>query len=151
MSVIKCFGKVSPILFRAETKVLSSLVKNFSSERAVSSDFVTVNNKKLHFVRRGDGDHPLLFLPGALGTALTDFSPQIEGFSESEFTIIGWDPPGYGKSQPPARDFKNFFQEDAVMAVEMMKTLGFHKFSLLGWSDGGITALIAAARLLLHN
>ncbi|GAA6225165.1 valacyclovir hydrolase [Lates japonicus] len=27
-----------------------------------------------------------------------------------------------------------------------MKALGFGKFSLLGWSDGGITALIAAAR-----
>ena len=26
------------------------------------------------------------------------------------------------------------------------QALGFHKFSLLGWSDGGITALIAAAK-----
>lgn len=26
------------------------------------------------------------------------------------------------------------------------QTLGFAKFSLLGWSDGGITALVAAAR-----
>ena len=26
------------------------------------------------------------------------------------------------------------------------QALGFAKFSLLGWSDGGITALIAAAR-----
>jgi valacyclovir hydrolase len=26
-----------------------------------------------------------------------------------------------------------------------MKTLGYTKFSLLGWSDGGITALISAA------
>ena len=85
-------------------------------------------------------------MPGALGTAMSDFSPQITGFSESDFTIIGWDPPGYGKSQPPARDFKNFFQQDAEMAVKMMNNLGFQRFSLLGWSDGGITALIAAAR-----
>ena len=115
-------------------------------QSAVASDFVTVHDKKIHFVRRGDGAHPLLFMPGALGTAMSDLSPQIEGFSESDFTIIGWDPPGYGKSRPPARDFKNFFQEDAKMAVEMMKQLGFEKFSLLGWSDGGITALVAAAR-----
>ena len=77
---------------------------------------------------------------------MSDFSPQINGFSESDFTIIGWDPPGYGKSQPPARDFKNFFQQDAEIAVKMMNNLGFQRFSLLGWSDGGITALIAAAR-----
>lgn len=28
----------------------------------------------------------------------------------------------------------------------LWQTLGFGKFSLLGWSDGGITALVAAAR-----
>jgi len=123
-----------------------SLARQYSGNSSVTSDFVTVESKRIHFVRRGDGPHPLLFMPGALGTAMSDFAPQINGFSESDFTIIGWDPPGYGKSQPPARDFKNFFQEDAEMAVKMMNNLGFNKFSLLGWSDGGITALIAAAR-----
>merc|ERR1719508_694595 len=86
-------------------------------------------------------------MPGALGTAMSDFSPQIEEFDGSHFTIIGWDPPGYGKSQPPARDFKNFFRQDAKMAVKTMNNLGYDKFSLLGWSDGGITAMIAAARM----
>ena len=146
MSVIKCVGKLCPIASRVERKLQTTHVRHLSDQSAVSSDFVTVNDKKIHFVRRGSGEHPLLFMPGALGTALTDFDPQIEGFSGSAFTIIGWDPPGYGKSQPPVRDFKNFFQEDARMAVDLMKTLGFQKFSLLGWSDGGITALIAAAR-----
>jgi len=146
MSVIKCLGKLHPLACRVEGNLLPPLVRAFSEQSAVSGDFVTVNDKKIHFVRRGSGEHPLLFMPGALGTALTDFAPQIEGFSGSDFTIIGWDPPGYGKSQPPTREFKNFFQEDARMAVEMMKTLGYKKFSLLGWSDGGITALIAAAR-----
>ena len=112
----------------------------------MTSDFVTVDSKRIHFVKRGDGPHPLLFMPGALGTAMSDFSPQINGFSELDFTIIVWDPPGYGKSQPPARDFKNFFQQDAEIAVKMMNNLGFQRFSLLGWSDSGITALIAAAR-----
>jgi len=146
MSVVKCIGKLSPVVRRAEIKFQHTVAKTFSAQAGVSSDYVTIHDKKLHFVRRGDGEHPLLFMPGALGTALSDFGPQIEGFSASDFTIIGWDPPGYGKSRPPARDFKNFFQEDARMAVEMMKTLGFQKFSLLGWSDGGITALVAAAR-----
>ena len=150
MSVIKCLGKLHPLACRVEGNLLPPLVRAFSEQSAVSGDFVTVNDKKIHFVRRGSGEHPLLFMPGALGTALTDFAPQIEGFSVSDFTIIGWDPPGYGKSQPPTREFKNFFQEDARMAVEMMKTLGYKKFSLLGWSDGGITALIAAARYFNH-
>jgi len=122
-------------------------VQHFSSPApSVSSDFLTVEGQKIHFVKRGDGAHPLLFMPGALGTAMSDFSPQIEGFDASHFTIIGWDPPGYGKSRPPAREFKNFFQEDAKMAVKTMTSLGYDKFSLLGWSDGGITAMISAAR-----
>ena len=61
--------------------------------------------------------------------------------------MIGWDPPGYGKSRPPMRSWENFFREDARIAVATMTALGFNKFSLAGWSDGGITALIAAAQV----
>ncbi|KAI4828669.1 hypothetical protein KUCAC02_022748 [Chaenocephalus aceratus] len=38
------------------------------------------------------------------------------------------------------------FERDAQDAVDLMKALGFDKFSLLGWSDGGITAMMAAAK-----
>ena len=60
--------------------------------------------------------------------------------------MIGWDPPGYGQSRPPARSWENFFREDARLAVQTMTALGYNKFSLAGWSDGGITALLAAAQ-----
>jgi len=126
---VRCFGRMEAI------KLMST-----------KSDFIQVNNQKIHFVKRGSGSHPLLFLPGALGTATSDFSPQIDNFDPNHFTIIGWDPPGYGKSSPPIRNFENFFNKDADMAVATMKNLGFEKFSMLGWSDGGITALIASAR-----
>jgi len=117
---------------------------------SITSDYVEVEDKRIHFVQRGTGPHPLLLMPGALGTALSDFTPQIENFDPISFTIIGWDPPGYGKSQPPTRDFNNFFSTDADTAVKTMKALGHNKFSLLGWSDGGITALVAAARYPQH-
>ena len=59
--------------------------------------------------------------------------------------MIAWDPPGYGKSRPPNRTFPdNFFERDATAAVEFMKILGHSKFSIIGWSDGGITALFMA-------
>ena len=60
--------------------------------------------------------------------------------------MLGWDPPGYGRSRPPVRRWDNFFREDAHLAVLTMTALGYSKFSLAGWSDGGITALIAAAQ-----
>ena len=60
--------------------------------------------------------------------------------------MIGWDPPGYGASRPEDRTFPlDFFDRDAEMSVELMAKLGFKEFSAVGWSDGGITGLVAAA------
>ncbi|KAM9478155.1 valacyclovir hydrolase isoform 2-T2 [Salvelinus alpinus] len=112
-----------------------------------------VNGVDLFYQQTGKGDHAVLLLPGALvcgpvtGSAQTDFGPQLKSLSKDRFTVIGWDPRGYGNSRPPERDFPlDFFERDAKDAVDLMQALRFPRFSLLGWSDGGITALIAAAR-----
>merc|ERR1719273_1996643 len=63
-----------------------------------------------------------------------------------KLTLIAWDPPGYGKSRPPNRTFPlDFFARDATTALKFMQSLGHDKFSVVGWSDGGITALFMAA------
>ncbi|KAI4500582.1 hypothetical protein M0802_004174 [Mischocyttarus mexicanus] len=108
---------------------------------------VSVNGLDINYVKVGAGDHMVLLLPGALGSAWTDFKPQLENLDRNKLTIVAWDPPGYGKSRPPNRIFSDdFFQRDADYACNLMKTLGYNKFSLIGWSDGGITSLILAAR-----
>ncbi|XP_069586838.1 valacyclovir hydrolase [Ranitomeya imitator] len=112
---------------------------------AITSGRIQINGVKLHYQRTGHGDHALLLLPGALGCSQTDFGPQLKFLNKEVFTIIGWDPRGYGLSIPPARDYPpNFFSRDAKDAVDLMQALNFKKFSLLGWSAGGVTALIAA-------
>ena len=81
------------------------------------------------------------------GSSWTDFKPQIENLSRDKFRIVAWDPPGYGKSRPPDRTYPaDFFERDAVWGFNLMKTLGHSTFSLLGWSDGGITSLILASK-----
>lgn len=105
---------------------------------------VSVGERTIHVVRRGHGPQPILLMPGALGTATTDFLPQLEALDPTLFSIVGWDPPGYGHSRPPARDFTDYFRRDADLAVTTMTRLGFSKFSMLGWSEGGITGLCAA-------
>lgn len=90
-------------------------------------------------------------IPGALGSVWTDFSAQIEYFGRtgSGFTIVGYDPRGYGKSRPHHRTFSVnplFYETDAHDAVGVMRCLGVAQFSLLGWSDGGVSAVIAAAK-----
>ncbi|KAM5321453.1 valacyclovir hydrolase isoform 1-T1 [Glossophaga mutica] len=124
---------------------LSRAVASFST--SVTSAKVAVNGVHLNYQRTGEGEHAVLLLPGMLGSGETDFGPQIKNLNKKLFTVIAWDPRGCGHSRPPDRDFpRDFFERDATDGVDLMKALKFKKFSLLGWSDGGITALIAAAK-----
>ncbi|XP_068623926.1 valacyclovir hydrolase-like isoform X2 [Battus philenor] len=83
----------------------------------------------------------------ALGTIWTDFKAQVDGLNREQFTIVAWDPIGYGKSRPPDKVFTpDFFEKDADVAFEFLKLLKIPKFSILGWSDGGITAMILTAK-----
>ncbi|KAG5887597.1 hypothetical protein JTB14_025756 [Gonioctena quinquepunctata] len=108
---------------------------------------IGINGQTINFVKVGEGSKNVFCLPGALGNIWSDFKPQIEGLDRSKFTIIAWDPPGYGHSRPQERKFTtSFYEDDAVFAHELMKNLGIEKYSLLGWSDGGITSMIMAAK-----
>ena len=63
-------------------KLLRPCVSRVTSLRrcgSITSQYVSVEDKKIHVVKAGAGPHPLLLLPGALGSALTDFKPQLEG------------------------------------------------------------------------
>lgn len=61
-------------------------------------------------------------MPGALGTIWSDFKPQVDGLSQRYFTIFAWDPPGYGSSRPPNRQFTTkFYENDADQAYQFMK------------------------------
>lgn len=56
------------------------------------------------------------------GSIFTDFKPQIETLNRDKYTIVAWDPPGYGFSRPPDRDFSpGFFYRDAECAISLMK------------------------------
>ncbi|KAJ1165115.1 hypothetical protein NDU88_005544 [Pleurodeles waltl] len=121
---------------------------------SVASGKVEVNGVHLHYKHTGHGNQAVLLLPGAMGCGETDFGPQLKTLNKELFTVVAWDPRGYGRSIPPNRDFPpDFFERDAKDAVDLMHALKFKRFSLLGWSDGGITALIAAAKYpaLVHK
>lgn len=107
---------------------------------------IEVEKINIHYEETGNGNHKLLLLPGALGSTRTDFGPQFEKLDKSKFTLISWDPPGYGYSRPPKRTFpRDFYHKDAHLVAALMKKLGHHKYSILGWSDGGTVGMIIAA------
>jgi valacyclovir hydrolase len=128
-------------------------IRQFVSATNFVEDKINVENIDINCVRSGCGKNAVLLLPGALGSSWTDFRSQIEQLPSKlpNYTIVAWDPPGYGRSQPPKRQFSvDFFHKDAAWASGLMKKLGFERFSLLGWSDGGITAIILAAKYPEH-
>ena len=123
--------------------------KSGSSSGQAEEGRAKVNGAELHYEMRGNGPHPIVCIPGALGTIDSDFRPQMEYFGrdESGFTIIAFDPRGYGQSRPAKRFEKgtNFFLTDAKDAHTLMQTLSFPKYSVIGWSDGGIASLVLAS------
>jgi len=136
-------SKVGNRLLKLRKAARSLLIsRNFCESSSIISKKIDVNGVNLHYEVSGNSQHVILCIPGALGSTRSDFGPQINGLS-GKFTVVAFDPRGYGASIPPQRDFpKTFFQRDADDAAELMLKLGFEKFSVLGWSDGGIAGMI---------
>ena len=115
-----------------------------------------LNGADLFTLQNGDAGPALLCMPGAMGTAETDFAPQLTGLSDA-MQVVSYDPRGYGKSRTrscPVRDFPSgrvphkkdfyqpdFYQRDADDAASLMNTLGHKKYTVCGWSDGAISAV----------
>ncbi|KAM4688969.1 valacyclovir hydrolase-like [Discoglossus pictus] len=117
----------------------------FYHNTTITSGRMEVNGVNLHYQRTGRGDHAVLLLPGTLGCSQTDFTPQLKSLNKDIFTVVGLDPRGYGLSIPPQRDFPpDFLERDAKDAIDLMLALNFETFSLVGWSYGGASAIIAA-------
>jgi valacyclovir hydrolase len=99
----------------------------------------------LHCEDRGTGE-VLLCIPGALGTGITDFGPQLDGLSGS-FRVIAPDLRGYGRSRPPRRDFPpDFLERDAADLEALLGRMGVASCSVAGWSDGANVAALLAIR-----
>ncbi|GLH01627.1 Valacyclovir hydrolase, partial [Gryllus bimaculatus] len=123
-------------------------IKTLSTEVASAVERkIEVNGVNINYIKVGNGPHNVLCTPGALGSIWTDFKPQIDNMNKSRFTLVVWDPPGYGKSIPPKRDFSpGFHHRDADFGIKLMQVLNIEKYSLLGWSNGGIASMIMAAK-----
>lgn len=83
---------------------------------------IDIKGQTINFIKTGTGENAVLCFPGALGTIWSDFKPQIENLDKSKFTVVAFDPPGYGYSRPPSRNFSaDFYEKDADAAYNLMK------------------------------
>lgn len=119
----------------------------------------------IFYERHGDGHSTLLLLSGSLGLNLSlsasllitlfllgtgklEFSKQIDYFDRETFTLVTADAPGFGQSWPPEREYTSgCYERDAkLLSVLMQEHLEVNQFNLLGFSDGGRTAIELAGQ-----
>lgn len=97
----------------------------------------------LHYDEVGTGE-PLVLLHGLLGTAQRDLG-QVMAWLGERYHVYGPSLRGYGESTPKPRDFPfDFYHRDAQDILAFMDALNISSAHILGYSDGGETALVAA-------
>lgn len=105
--------------------------------------FAWVREQQLWYEDAGQGDAVLL-LHGYTGTARADLGAEIDLFSQ-HYRVIAPDLRGYGRSEPKPRLFgPDFYVQDALDAAALVDSLGIAQAHVLGFSDGGESALLVA-------
>lgn len=107
----------------------------------ISRHFVSVNGRRVHYRRAGDGPAVLLVHQSPRSSA--EFMPLIERWAE-HFTVIAPDTPGFGQSDPlpGAQEIGDF--ADALLAL--LEALKIERTGAYGFHSGGIILANAFAR-----
>ena len=100
------------------------------------SGYADVNGVKIWYQTYGEGD-PLILLHGGFGT-VEMFGPNIELLAAGR-KVIGVDLQGHGGTGPLGRPMT--FENMATDIAELIKSLGYEKADVMGYSLGGATAL----------
>lgn len=100
------------------------------------SGYADVNGVKIWYQTYGEGD-PLILLHGGFGT-VEMFGPNIELLAQHR-KVIGVDLQGHGGTGPLGRPMT--FEAMATDIAELIKSLGYEKADVLGYSLGGATAM----------
>src|SRR5687767_4904121 len=99
--------------------------------------YSVVNGIKMYYEIYGSGE-PLVLIHGGGSTIQTTFGKIIPLLAK-HFTIIAMDLQNHGRSG--TRNVKQTFEQDAADVISLLKNLGISKASVLGFSNGGTTAL----------
>ncbi|TGE25561.1 alpha/beta hydrolase [Hymenobacter aquaticus] len=103
--------------------------------------YATVRGVKLYYETYGSGP-PLLLLHGN-GGSIRDFLPTIPYFAK-RYRVIALDSRAHGKSVDAGDSLS--FEMLADDCAALLTQLRLDSAYVLGWSDGGITALVLALR-----
>lgn len=107
----------------------------------LESHWLTVNGHAIHYVARGHG-RPLLLLHGGGATPHDSFSKQMRAFA-AEHRVIAPEQVGHGRTPdlPGPLSYTRMMEDTAAL----LAGLALAQVDVVGFSDGGIIALMLAA------
>jgi pimeloyl-ACP methyl ester carboxylesterase len=106
------------------------------------SGYSKVNGINMYYEIHGEG-HPLVLVHGGGSTIQSSFGKLIPQLSKSR-QIIAMELQAHGRTGD--RDAPESFEQDADDVVTLIRNLGLTKVDILGYSNGGNTAMQAAIR-----
>ena len=123
-------------------QTIDKVATQSASAPEVSYHFMEMGNTNLHYMKCGHGE-PLVIVPATISKienwrALAQYMGQ-------RFTVYFFELPGHGKSSPYAQPFSSELVAETV--EKFVDRLGHRRFSLMGFSFGGILATKTLYRL----
>ena len=101
-------------------------------------------SSRIYYEEQGRGT-PVLVLPG-FAMSIEEFAALRQALVAAGYRVIAADLPGSGRSEPQPRGYTaTYYEDDARSFVALIQHLANEQAHLIGFSDGGITALLMAA------
>lgn len=119
--------------------VLLAQTTNYGNNKV--GKYAPVRGLRMYYEEYGKGE-PLLFIHGN-GGSIADFKGQIPYFAE-KYRVVVADSRAQGKSFDPRDSLSYEMMADDYAAL--LSHLGIDSCRIVGWSDGGINALLLALR-----
>ena len=113
---------------------------NHIQSKASKGQLVEINGQKIYYERYGKGK-PLVLLHGGINSIQSSFKYQIEFFATYR-EVIAIEQVGHGHTPDSAEAFSYF--KMAKDTADLLRFLKISKADFIGWSDGGILALLIA-------
>lgn len=125
---------------------LLSISCNTSTDKneggATEGKQLSVFNKKIYYEEYGRGTPLILLSGGGLERSVRDFDSVIPGLAE-HYRVIAPDTPGQGRSEQADTLTYGVLLEFMSRLVDSLKIDSAY---VMGWSDGGITAILLAEK-----
>lgn len=130
-------GLTKPTLAKSKAPAWLTLPPTPQLPAPCRSETVSVNGTKIYFAQFGEAGPAVLMLHGGLGNS--NYWGYQVGELAKQFIVTVMDTRGHGRSPLTSRTFNyGLFAQDAIGLLDYLQIPAAR---IVGWSDGGVTAL----------